>query len=283
LTSHFAGVKEAPVKPGFVRVVSLVLIAGCGGSSWSPSAPSPSITPTTTSGTATASPGCFPIVGGCLPLAPPAASRALNGVVADAAGRPVAEASVAVQEVGVYGDFVVQSSVSTDGRGAYSIANVQAFNRGIGWLLVGATREGYFADFKWWLNFPADEDLNFRLDPWVHISPDATVRGRIGDAFCAGLGYGGTISAMTDRMGRPPCQRFAVAVSRSGRLEATVTAALYEFDIDIVKPDGTFAAYIGYPYRSGPPVVSAPVNAGSVYEIRLAGAPTDFELRTTLR
>ena len=109
------------------------------------------------------------------------------------------------------------------------------------------------------------------------------MRGRSGDAFCAGLGYGGTISAMTDRMGRPPCQRFAVAVSRSGRLEATVTAALYEFDIDIVKPDGTFAAYIGYPYRSGPPVVSAPVNAGSVYEIRLAGAPTDFELRTTLR
>jgi len=47
-------------------------------------------------------------------------------------------------------------------------------------------------------------------------------------------------------------------------LEATISAALYEFDVDIVKPDGTFAAYIGYPYRSGPPAISAPVTAGSV-------------------
>jgi hypothetical protein len=91
------------------------------------------------------------------------------------------------------------------------------------------------------------------------------------------------VGAMTDRMGRPPCQRFAVTIPSSGTLEATISASVYEFDVDIVKPDGTFAAYIGYPYRSGPPVISAQVTAGSVYEVRLAGAPTDFELKTTLR
>jgi hypothetical protein len=265
------------VKSGFARICSVVLLAGCGGTYSSPTAPT---TPTVV---ATTSNSCFPIVGGCLPLAPPAASRALTGVVADAAGRPVAGASVAVQEVGLYGDFIVQSSVSTNGAGTYSIPNVQAFNRGIGWLLVGASKQGYFADFKWWLNFPADEDLNLRLDPWVHITPGATVRGRIGDAFCAGLGYGGLVGAMTDRMGRPPCQRFAVTIPRSGTLEASISASVYEFDVDIVNPDGTFAAYIGYPYRTGPPRITASVNAGSVYEIRLAGAPTDFELTTTLR
>jgi hypothetical protein len=94
---------------------------------------------------------------------------------------------------------------------------------------------------------------------------------RIGDTFCAGLGYGGIVNNTTDGMGRPRCQRFAVAIPKSGTLEATISAALYEFDVDIVKPDGTFAAYIGYPYRSGPPAISAPVTAGSVYEIRLAG------------
>jgi hypothetical protein len=204
-------------------------------------------------------------------------------VVTDAAGGPVAGASVAVQEVGLLGDWVVQSAVATDARGTYSVANVQAFNRGVGWLLVGASKPGYFADFKWWLNFPNDADLNFRLDPWVHLSPAASVRGRIGDAFCAGLGYGGIVNTVTDGMGRPPCQRFAVTIPRSGTLEATISAALYEFDVDIVKPDGTFAAYIGYPYRTGPPRITAPVTAGSVYEIRLAGTPSDFELTTTVR
>ena len=74
-----------------------------------------------------------------------------------------------------------------------------------------------------------------------------------------------------------------MTIPRSGTLEASISASAYEFDVDIVNPDGTFAAYIGYPYRTGPPRITAPVNAGSVYEIRLAGAPTDFELTTTLR
>jgi hypothetical protein len=266
------------VKPGFACILcSIALLAGCGGSYSSPASPT---APTTT---ATNSTSCFPIVAGCLPLAPPGASRALTGVVKDAVGAPVGGASVAVQEVGLYGDFVVQSAVATDASGAYSIPSVQAFNRGIGWLLVGASKSGYFADFKWWLNFPSDADLNLRLDPLVYISPGTSVRGHIGDAFCAGLGYGGVVNSVTDGTGRPPCQRFALSVPRSGTLEATVSAALYEFDVDIVKPDGTFAAYIGYPYRSGPPMISAPVTAGSLYEIRLAGTPTDFELTTTLR
>jgi hypothetical protein len=265
------------VRPGFVRVCWVVLLAGCGGSYASPSSPTAPAT------TAIASPTCFPIIGGCLPLAPPAAARALTGVVHDAVGRPVGGVSVAVQEVGLVGDWVVQSAVSTDASGIYSIPNVQAFNRGIGWLLVGSSKPGYFADFKWWLNFPNDADLDFTLDPWVRISLGTSVRGRIGDSFCAGLGYGGMMTAITDSIGRLPCQRFAISVPTSGTLEATISAAVYEFDVDIVKPDGTFAAYIGFPYRSGPPLITAPVTGGSVYEIRLAGTPTDFELTTALR
>jgi Carboxypeptidase regulatory-like domain len=136
------------VKSGFARICSVVLLAGCGSTYSSPSSP------TAPTATVTTSPACFPVTTGCLPLAPPAASRGLTGVVADAAGRPVAGASVAVQEVGLYGDFIVQSSASTNGAGTYSIPNVQAFNRGIGWLLVGASKQGYFADFKWWLKLP---------------------------------------------------------------------------------------------------------------------------------
>jgi hypothetical protein len=56
-----------------------------------------------------------------------------------------------------------------------------------------------------------------------------------------------------------------------------------EFDMDIVTPDGTFAAYTGFPYRSGPPLMTAPIDGGSTDEIRLAGSPTDFELTTALK
>jgi len=111
----------------------------------------------------------------------------------------------------------VQLAVATDASGTYSVPNVQAFNRGIGWLLVGASKPGYFADFKWWLNFPNDADLNFRLDPWVHLSAGTSVRGRIGDAICAGLGYGGIVNNVTDGMGLPPCQRFAIAITGPAR------------------------------------------------------------------
>lgn len=64
-----------------------------------------------------------------------------------------------MQEVGVFGE-VVQSAAATDAGGPYSISNVQAFNRGIGWILVGASKAGYFADFKWWLNFPDDSPVH---------------------------------------------------------------------------------------------------------------------------
>ena len=141
---------------------------------------------------------------------------------------------------------------------------------------MGASKPGHFADFKWWLDFPKNADLDLRLDPLRHVPLGETIRGQIGDAECAGLGYGGWYGQ------RATCQRFAVTVATSGALTVTVGAAISDFDIDIVTSDGAFAAYDGYPYPSGSPRVTIPVSAGSTYQIRLAGARRQFELTTAL-
>ena len=78
--------------------------------------------------------------------------------------------------------------------------------------------------------------------------------------------------------------RFALTAPRAGTLEITVTTPVDDFDIDIVGPNGIFAAYYPYPHPARSPRVSIPVSGGSTYEIRLTGAaPHDFELSTALR
>ena len=50
--------------------------------------------------------------------------------------------------------------------------------------------------------------------------------------MCAGLGYG-----------EMACHRFAIKAPSSGFLEVSLSGAAFEFDTDVVNPDGTFALY----------------------------------------
>ena len=247
----------------------VVLLCACNDSRALPTAPSS----TSAFSSSTAADALFP------PPAPPGTRRALVGTVRRDGNTPLAGAKVVVLVVGWYGASTVEATAVTDGDGAYTMPDVRAYQGpdSIGWLLVGASAPGYFADFKWWLDFPKDADLDLRLDPLRQIRLGEVVRGQIGETECAGLGYGGWYGQ------RSPCQRFAVTVPTSGTLDVTVSAAMSDFDIDIVTSDGTFAAYDGYPYKSGSPRLSIPVSAGSTYQIRLAGARREFELTTALR
>jgi hypothetical protein len=143
--------------------------------------------------------------------------------------------------------------------------------------LLSASKPGYFTDTRFTdSNYRAiskDTELDFDLDPIsALVTPGQVVRGRVGGAVCSHWGFGAG-----------SCARVAVTVPTSGILEVTVSAAISQFDIDIVTPDGMFAAYDGYPYPSGFARVKIPVRAGSTYQIRLTGAPLDFELTTALQ
>jgi pre-peptidase len=247
----------------------VVLLWACGDSRVLPTAPTS--TPTVSSSTPADAP--FP------PPAPPGTTRTLVGTVRNEVNLPMAGVKVVVLAVGWFGAYTVGASAFTDGDGIYSMPAVRAYAGpdSIGWLLVGASAPGYFSDFKWWLDFPKDADLDLRLDPLRHIRLGEVTRGQIGDTECAGLGYGGWYGQ------RSPCQRFALTAPASGTLAVTVSAAMTDFDIDIVTSDGTFVAYDGYPYASGSPRVTIPVSAGSTYQIRLAGARREFELMTALQ
>jgi hypothetical protein len=70
----------------------------------------------------------------------------------------------------------------------------------------------------------------------------------------------------------------------SGTLELTLSAQDFNFDVDVVRPDGTFAVYASA--SVSPLRVMTPVQTGSTYEIRVAGGwspARTFELTTTLR
>lgn len=79
--------------------------------------------------------------------------------------------------------------------------------------LLSASKPGYFTDVKFadanYVPISKDTQLDFELDPWVHISLGEVIRGRIGvdDAVCSHWGYGSTV-----------CQRFAVTAPASGTL-----------------------------------------------------------------
>jgi hypothetical protein len=194
---------------------------------------------------------------------------------------PIAGARVVVLAVGWYGGTTTEASVVSDGDGIYSMPEVRAYagSDSIGWLLVGASKPGYFADFKWWLDFPKDADLDLRLEPWTTpIALGETIRGQIGEIECAGLGYGGWYGQ------RAPCRRYAITAPASGNLDLTLSAPYFNFDVDIVKPDGTFAAYASS--SASPLRVSAPIEAGMTYEIRVAGGwspAREFEMTAVLR
>jgi hypothetical protein len=252
-----------------VCACTLVLLLACNDSGVLPTAP----TPTSTFTTPAATEAPFP------PPAPAGTTRALEGTVRSDRNIPIAGAKVVVLAVGWFGAYTVEASAATDGDGVYSMPQVRAYAGpdSIGWLLVGASQPGYFADFKWWLDFPKDADLNLRLEPLRFIHLNEVIHGQIGETECAGLGYGGWYGQ------RALCQRFARTAPASGTLDLRVSAPVFNFDVDVVKPDGTFAAYAS---SSSSLHVTAPVEAGLTYEIRVAGGwspAREFELTTALR
>lgn len=193
---------------------------------------------------------------------------------------PVAGAQVVVLAVGWYGGVTTEASAITDGNGTYSMPVVRAYAGpdAIGWLLVGASKPGYFADFKWWLDFPKDADLVLQLEPLTYVRLGEVIRAQIGPTECAGLGYGGWYGQ------RAPCQRYAITSPASGILEVTVSAPVFNFDVDVVNPDGTFAIYGSA--SASPLRVRIPVQAGLTYEVRVAGGwspAREFELTTALQ
>ena len=213
------------------------------------------------------------------PPAPPGTTRALLGTVRNDRDIPLAGAKALVLSVGWFGAYTVEASAATDGSGVYHMPEVRAYAGPdpIGWLLVGATQPGYFADFKWWLDFPRDANLDLRLEPWKFIQVGDAIHGEIGEAECAGLGYGGWYGK------RAPCKRFALTAPSTGILEVTVSAPVFSFDVDIVNPDGTFASYGS---SSSALRLRAPVQGGSTYEVRVAGGwspAREFDLTTALR
>jgi hypothetical protein len=203
------------------------------------------------------------------PTAPSGAS--VGGVVTAVGNSPAAGARVVVMGVDWPGNFAGESTATTDANGQYSMPDVQPTAWAV-WHLIGASKPGYFADFIWWMDFPKAAQFNLELDPWAHIAVGEVIQGRVGKALCAGLGYGGWY-------GR---ERFALTVPRSGTLNVTLSAPVFNFDLDVVT-DGMFA---GYAASSGSPLqLSVRVEAGLTYEIRVAavGPAHDFMLTTELR
>lgn len=198
-------------------------------------------------------------------VVPAAAANPLSGVVSDN------HAPVVGARVLVFGDVGVNQQVTaTDTGGHYSFSDVGPVACPPACTMVSASQPGFFSDIKYAETARSDR-IDFELDPLVYISLGEAVAGLVGDATCSGLGYG-----------QSPCQRFAIAVHSSGNLEVT-SSGPFNFDFDVVGPDGMFAIYTsGSP---GPFRVSIPVEAGLTYQIRVVAISSvrDFTLTTALR
>jgi hypothetical protein len=224
-----------------------VLASGCNGTPAVPTAPSSAASPTVA----------------------PTATFTVFGVVR-AGNTPVADARVTVLDQQSPGRFV-----TTDGDGRYSIQAQRAQPWGMS-PLVSASKPGYFADIRFTdvshAAISNDTELDFELDALVQISLGETVAGRSFDSACSHWDYGTSV-----------CQRFALAIPSAGLLEVTAFAPIIHFSIEVVGPDGTFAAYAVYP-PSSPMRVQIPVDGGSTYQIRVTDpGKRPFELSTALR
>jgi hypothetical protein len=218
---------------------------------------------------------CVAALAGCSgnPAAPSSTSifghtHIVSGAVR-AGNVPVAGATVVVLEQRP------PASAVTDASGHYSIRAQTAQPWGLS-PLVSASKSGYFADIRFtdakYLPIAHDTELDFELEPLTQISLGDVVPGRRFNSVCSHWGYG-----------TGACQRFALTVPSSGILEVRASASPINFDLDIVTPEGTFAAYVASPTPS-PVSVKVPVQAGLTYEIRVTdGGRRAFELTSALR
>jgi hypothetical protein len=174
----------------------------------------------------------------------------------------------------VFSDSAVNPSRTiTDEQGLYSFEDVGPVACPPACALVSASRPGYFTDVKY-AETARNGRLDFELDPLVYVSVGEVVNGYTGDASdarCEGSGYGSS-----------PCQRFAVVPPSSGGLEIT-SPGPFQFDFDIVKPDGTFATYTSGTAGSFSTRIN--VTGGSTYELRVVyiGRDSYFQFTTALQ
>src|SRR5688572_4933649 len=188
-----------------------------------------------------------------IPSAPSVAPQnRLSGLVR-VAGVPVSGATVAL----LRGNGLA-ASVLTDSSGTYSFSAVE--HASFSGALVSASKPEYFTDTKYIL-MSQDQRLDFDLERAVQISVGDVIQSQLGEARCASLGYGGS--------GGAPCRRLAVTVPSSGTLEVALSAGANSFDVSILRPDGTIAAYVSGP--SSPLRATVPVEANRTYQVDVAG------------
>ena len=183
------------------------------------------------------------------------------------AGVPVSGATVALLK----GNGLT-ASVVTDGGGTYSFSRVE--NVSFSGALVSTSKPEYFTDTKYIL-MSQDQTLDFDLERAMHISVGDVIQSLLGEARCASLGYGGSGGAL--------CRRLAVTVPSGGTLEVTLSASGSSFDVSVLRPDGSIAAYTSGP---SPLRATVPVEANRTYQVDVAGgwSPVrEFELATILR
>ena len=171
------------------------------------------------------------------------------------------------------------AATTTDGDGRYSISGVgRSPAEGMSPLL-SAAKPGYFTDVEFadssYRPISRDITLDFTLHPWVPIELGEVVRGvsPIGPRVCSHWGYGAG-----------DCQRFGVAAPATGVLDVTISAALFNFDVDVVGPDGSFVLYDSS--WMSPLRLAIPVKAGATYELRVIGGwnpPREFDLTVAVR
>ena len=167
----------------------------------------------------------------------------------------------------------------TDNEGRYSISGVSPSPVERMSPLLSAAKAGYFTDVRFanpnYQPISSDTALDFALDSWVPIEPGEVVRGLSPHRppVCSHWGYGASA-----------CQRFGVTVPATGVLEITFPAPVFNFDFDVVGPDGSF---VFYDARWVTPLrVAIPVETGSRYELRVIGGwspAREFELIATMR
>ena len=173
----------------------------------------------------------------------------------------------------VFGDPIVTSrSTTTDDQGYYAFDDLGNVFCPPACTMVSASKTGFFTDVRY-AETARNGRLDFELDPLVFISVGQVVNGyagAAGDAKCEGLGYGSS-----------PCQRFAIKAPATGVLRIS-SPGPFNFDFDVLKPDGTFATY-----SSGSPApftTRIEVTAGSIYEFRVVKISADgyFQITTAL-
>lgn len=238
-----------PSRP--VWIVAALLLSGCGGSS-SPPGNSDPLGPT-------------PLQGSVPTPAPP---FSLSGVVR-AGAVLVPGATVAL----LTGN-TMSASTLTDPQGTYGFSGVQ--NVSFSGALIGVSKPGYFTDTKYIFITMSPQTLDFDLEAASIVPVGQRVRTPTGGARCASLGYGG--------MGGSQCRRSTVIAPATGQIDVTVTSIpASPFDITILRPDGTIAAYRS---DTAPVGVTADVIGSMPYQIdvvHIDPSVREFELTTTSR